>query len=121
MPSTPTTRIKFPVWVPEDAQTTLCTFYNLLSDRDNRFERDCRFMLQRLARRHSMQEVWTRLRSFEKITPDVLVTLTFEIWLSARRLGHLGSKSRLRKARKKDSSRHPTVTERNKRMQSSPR
>ena len=51
-----------------------------------------------------------RLRSFEKITPDVLVTLTFTIWLSARRLGHLGSKSRLRKARKKDFlSRRPTV------------
>ena len=48
-----------------------------------------------------MQEVWTRLIYFEKITPDVLVTLTFVIWLSARRMGHLGSKSRLRRARKK--------------------
>jgi hypothetical protein len=101
VPSTPTTRIKFPVWVPEDARATLRTFYNLLSDRDNRFERDCRFMLQRLATRHSMQEVWTRLRSFEEITPNNLVTLTFEIWLSGRRMGHLGSKSRLRRARQK--------------------
>ena len=48
-----------------------------------------------------MQEAWTRLKSFEKITPNDLVTLTFSIWLSARRMGHLGSKSRLRKARKK--------------------
>ena len=48
-----------------------------------------------------MQEVWTRLRSFEEITPNNLVTLTLETWLSARRIGHLASKSRLRRARKK--------------------
>jgi hypothetical protein len=103
VPDTNVKPIKFPVWVPEDARATLSTFYNLLSDRDCLFERDCRFMLQRLATRHSMQEVWTRLRSFEKITPNNLVTLTYEAWLSTRRMGQLGSKSRLRKARKKDS------------------
>jgi hypothetical protein len=103
VPSTLIKPINFPVWVPEDARATLSTFYNLLSDRDCLFERDCRFMLRRLATRHSMQEAWTRLIFFEKITPDVLVTLTYWFWLSARRMGHLGSKSRLRKARKKDS------------------
>ena len=96
MPSTPIEPINFPFWVPEDARAPLHTFYDLTYS-----ERDCRYMLQRLATRHSMQEAWTRLISFEKITPDDLVTWTFAIWLSARRMGQLGSKSRLRKARKK--------------------
>ena len=95
MPSTPIKRINFPVWVPEDARATLSTFYNITFS-----ELDRRFMLQRLATHHSMQEVWARLTHFE-IAPNDLVTLTFVIWLSARRMGHLGSKSRLRRARKK--------------------
>jgi hypothetical protein len=96
VPSTPIEPINFPIWVPEDARATLSTFYDITFS-----ELDRRYMLQRLARHHSMQEAWTQLKYFEKITPDVLVTLTFTIWLSARRLGHLGSKSRLRRARKK--------------------
>jgi hypothetical protein len=96
VPSTPIKPINFPFWVPEGARATLNTYYDLTYS-----ERDHRYMLQRLAKHHSMQEAWTRLISFEKITPDVLVTLTFVIWLSARRMGHLGSKSRLRRARKK--------------------
>jgi hypothetical protein len=94
--STPIKPINFPLWVPEDARATLSTFYNITFS-----ELDCRYMLQRLATRHCMQEAWARLISFEKITPDVLVTWTFAIWLSASRMGQLGSKSRLRKVRKK--------------------
>jgi hypothetical protein len=96
LPSTLTKLIDFPVWVPEGARAALSRFYNITFS-----ELDCRYMLQRLATHHSMQEAWTQLKCFEKITPDVLVTLTFTIWLSARRMGHLGSKSRLRRARKK--------------------
>jgi hypothetical protein len=95
--STPIKPINFPLWVPEDARATLSTFYNLFFPKP-----DYRFMLQRLATHHSMQEAWTRL-TFENITPNELVTFTFLIWLSARRMGQLGSKSRSRKARKKDS------------------
>jgi hypothetical protein len=93
--STPIKPINFPLWVPEDARATLSRFYNITFS-----ELDCRYMLQRLAMRHCMQEAWGRLKCFE-ISPDVLVTLTFTIWLSAGRMGQLGSKSQLRKARQK--------------------
>jgi hypothetical protein len=96
VPSTPIKPIDFPFWVPEDARAPLNRFYDLTYS-----DRDCRYMLQRLATRHSMEEAWTQLISFEKITPDVLVTWTFAIWLSARRVGQLGSKSQLPKVRKK--------------------
>ena len=56
MPSTPTKRINFPVWVPEDARAALSTFYNITFS-----ELDGRYMLQRLATRPSMQEAWTQL------------------------------------------------------------
>jgi hypothetical protein len=91
----PRTQIKpiyFPVWVPQDARAAFITFYDLTYS-----DRDCRYMLQRLATRTSMQEAWTLRIRFQ---PDDLVTLTFMTWLSSRRLRQLGSKSRLRKARK---------------------
>jgi hypothetical protein len=101
VPGTPIEPINFPFWVPEGARATLSGYYDLTYS-----ERDHRYMLRRLATHHSMEEAWIQLISLENITPDVLVTWTFVIWLSARELGQLvsesrGSKSRLRKVRKK--------------------
>ena len=95
MPDTQIKPINFPVWVPEDARAAFITLYDLTYS-----DRDCRYMLQRLASCTSMQEVWTERIRFEEIKCDDLVALTFLIWLSSTRLSKLGSRSRLRKARK---------------------
>ena len=71
--------INFPAWMPQDAQLALTSLYEAISD-----DPEYRYMLQRIATRDSMKEVWAQ--QFEKISPSILVGWTFFTWLSAMRI-----------------------------------
>ena len=81
--------IKFPAWVPQDAREAVTTLYQLLppaeSQAATRLDHECRYMLQRIATRDSMEEVWAQLRQFNNLPPSSLVTLSYLIWHSTRR------------------------------------
>jgi hypothetical protein len=70
--------VKFPRWVPKDAQVAVTDLYEAISD-----DPECRYMLQRIATRDPMQEVWAQ--QFKKISPSLLVGLTVLTYLSATR------------------------------------
>jgi hypothetical protein len=71
--------IKFPRWVPKDAQEAVTSLYEAVVD-----DLECRCTLQRIATHDYMKDVWAQ--QFENISPDMLVGLTFLTWNSARRI-----------------------------------
>jgi len=94
--------INFPAWVPQDAQLALTSLYEAISD-----DREYRYMLQRIATRDPMKEVWAR--QFEKISPSMLVGWTFFTWFSATRIRSV-TKS-VSKATKEKSGSEPNAFE----------
>ena len=76
--------INFPAWVPQDAREELTSLCDTVHS-----DRECRYMLQRLATREPMKEAWAQLKQFGKCSPSELVLLTTVTWLSARRFPSL--------------------------------
>jgi hypothetical protein len=70
--------IDFPAWVPQDAQVEITDWHELFSD-----DREIRYMLQRIAKRDPMKEVWAQQ---VRISPSNLVGFTLLTWLSATRV-----------------------------------
>src|SRR5271169_4877185 len=75
--------IRFPNWLPPDAKDACATFYSLFQSDDS--VRELRYLMQRLATRQIMKDVWAELKHFEEVTPGILMTLAVTAWLSARR------------------------------------
>jgi len=71
--------IKFPRWVPKDAQEAVTSLYEAVEG-----DLECRCTLRRIATHDYMKGVWAQ--QFENISSDKLVWLTFLTWNSARRI-----------------------------------
>jgi hypothetical protein len=69
--------------MPCDARETWAIFYSIF--KSNNSARELTYMLQRLATRLEMKEVWQRLESFKEITPSLLITVTVLSWISIMR------------------------------------
>jgi len=72
-------RESFPTWLPPDAKKACSVFIPLVALQKGRY------MLQRLAIRPAMQELWRELKYFPNIDPGSLITLALFGWLSAMR------------------------------------
>jgi hypothetical protein len=57
-------------------------FYSLFQSDS---ERELQYMMQRLATRDEMNEVWVELKRFEEVTPSILIAATILTWLSSMR------------------------------------
>jgi hypothetical protein len=77
--------LNFPTWVPQDAREAVTSLYDSVHS-----DRECRYMLQRIATRDSMKDAWEYLKRFGEYSPSELVLLTTVTWLSARRFPSLG-------------------------------
>jgi hypothetical protein len=89
-PAKAVVKIRFPRWVPSDAQECVEIFYKICEDGF----REVRYMLQRVATRPQMRNVWAELKHFKEFKPDRLVTWTFLTWLFARKDRPLGQSSK---------------------------
>jgi hypothetical protein len=74
-----TAGIKFPRWVPKDAQEAVTSLYEAVES-----DLECCCTLRRIATHDYMKEVWAQ--QFKNISPDMLVWVTFLTWNSARRI-----------------------------------
>ena len=77
--------ITFPAWVPQDAREEVTSLYDLVHS-----DRECRYMLQRIATHEPMKEAWAQLKRFGEYSPSELILLTLVTWLSARRFRSVG-------------------------------
>jgi hypothetical protein len=78
-PRRPVGKIPVHDWVPPDEREAWEIFYPGMPADD----REMRYMLQQLATRVEMKDVWAKLKSL-KASHISLVTLTVSIWMSAR-------------------------------------
>ena len=76
--------IRFPNWVPPDAQR-LCTGLYLMvqhTSTSDPFPEGLK-VLQRLATRNEMKDAWAELKHFPNVSPSDLMSWTFLVWLFA--------------------------------------
>jgi hypothetical protein len=75
-------KIRFPSWVPADAQQMCTIIYSVAQDTSIPFPEALQ-VLQRLAMRLEMKDAWGKLKYFAGISPRDLIMTTFLVWLCA--------------------------------------